>query len=194
MAERIWKSLKEKYQKAYQDNPVHLPSGAANPDKYDWSLLTEMSFIKEYVNNRPVISSLRTGPSKAISDIDTPSQSHLEAIQVEMARYRESGSIVKKSSLKEKVAAYEVALPPVIPKLDATGLRNKAAKGKILSITENIFKQIEVVTKAVNANQDMDNDKQKLFTDVFNEELKYISKARHAEVYLEVCKELKDFK
>lgn len=192
MAKSTWKTLRDKYLKARNDNPTMQPSGAGNPDKYDWSLLLELSFLKEFVSNRPVISSMELDKESSMDHHHQPPQGFLVSVNDEVAHFRRPDSVLKGPTLQERIAAYETALPPVVPKLDALGIRNQLASTKIYDSAETILRHVEALQeKAINSQQDPSSENFDMFAEVFDEEFKYIPQSKHAQVYLEICQSIK---
>lgn len=189
-AEKIFLQLKDRYSKARAENPVHLPTGSANPKKIDWIIINKLSFLKEYVSNRPVISSLQNDSQKTNSS--QLASSDLKILDVESAHFREIGTIVKTGlSIQDELALYATHLPPVQPSLDRLGSRNKAISRQITSKIIRLEDKMNNLENFMSDNLQRSN--QEMYKQVLTNELNHVPEKNRAQAYIEITNLFENF-
>lgn len=192
MAEKIWDKLKRRFSQARSDNPANLPTGSANPKKTDWVIIDKLSFLKEYVANRPVISSLsqdNTPSSTSQSDANS-----FSLIREEQLQFRQPQTVVKNrtSNLRAELSRYAVDLPAVNPELDRTGVRNKQKREKVLTQVKECQKSLQDLEESVK--EQMENPKARLFSELLGSQIELVAAKERPRVCLEVKTALKSLR
>lgn len=191
MAEKIWDQLKKRYSQARSDNPMHLPTGSANPKKTDWIIVEQLSFLREYVSNRPVVSSLSQNSSKSpctSQHFSSFAGMNNEIIE-EQLHHRQPKTAVK-SALRSELTSHARGLPAVHPELDQMGRRNKERREGLLSQAEEFQECFLAVQESVKNH--IDNPDGQVFTSLLCDELNLVVPGERQMVYQEVTSALRN--
>lgn len=194
MAEKTWDQLKKTFSQARSDNPRHLPTGSANPKKTDWEIIEKLSFLKEHVANRPVVSSLQhdSTTKQRNSQHSSSFRSDMSnAILEERLQHRQPSTVVKKN-LRSELASYAQILPAVHPELDQTGRRNLQRRASLLSHAEEFQECFVAIRDSVENH--LKNPDHEIFTDILRDEFNMIAPDERPEVYQQVASSLQNLK
>lgn len=189
----------DQYKDAIREYREATTSGAEFPDNVQWNILQEFEFLKNCVENRPVISTL--------GGISTPSTSrppNSEAgnsggtnfcnLEEEIRENQGPSMWASARPVQQKNAVLANQLREVVPQYDAFALEKARLGQESLTLIKESTSQLnKLVEKIVAREEEKYDGEKKVYFEILQELYKNISPDKRAKFYLALKECLQNF-
>lgn len=143
-----WAELKRRFEKAMKQYK-EIPSGDGFPIDLDWLVITEMQFLNDHVENRPVLSTMDISGSSNLEALNN-SDYNMKRLRDEQDRFTGTPLSNKKRSIwsapwqeKEKIRQFQDVLPEKVPEFDEFAKSKFAKRNDIIATVQKYGKKLE---------------------------------------------------
>lgn len=187
---QTWVDLKKRYKEHLNLSKTH--SGDGFPEDVDWGILHELDFLKESVQNRPVVSTLTN--QLTIPSMEFFLEPDIAEIQHERQFARGDGTNnlwQTTQGVKQMVNKHRANLPEVVPRYDAFAMRKQGVMEQSLHFFEDSAKVLKnMISKLEDSRNQQGREKTHGIEDVQKERIKELFLSipinQHREFYLDM--------
>lgn len=151
----IWEQKVSEYKNALQQYKSNHNSG----DEYipaDWETINRLSFLHNYVSNRPVQTTLNSGLSNAVQNMSsmTPTSMNQRSLCLQEERVlhqrSESQSVWRNPSVEQrKCSKFVDILPPTMPRPDEFAEKKIAYRTETMNMMQSMANRLNTLSEKV---------------------------------------------